>query len=63
MTNAHKSHICTGQLLDDIHIGAAQQLEVTKFSSILNLAILVFWFFFLLNLVHDKPVNIEYINR
>ena len=32
MTTTHKSHICTGQLIGDIHMGATQQLTKTQFS-------------------------------
>ena len=31
MTNLHKAHLCTDHLLDDIHIGAAQELIKKKF--------------------------------
>ena len=31
LTNLHKAHLCTDHLLDDIHIGAAQELIKKKF--------------------------------
>ena len=34
LTTTHKSHLCTGQLLDDIHMGAAQELIKTQFPHI-----------------------------
>ena len=34
MIMLHKSHLCSGQLLDDLHIGAAQALFQRQFSNI-----------------------------